>query len=922
MPLPLVGRDAEMELAQRLVVELPHASAVLLVTGEAGIGKTSLVDGVAALAAERAVRVLRGGCAPLSGDVPFAPLQGVLPRPDDAGRPTELVLGAAGRALSFARFDAALAAVGPDPGTMLLVEDVHWADMSTLGYLGHLTRNLPAAGLLLVLTYRLHDAEETRDGWLAEQARCPTVRLVQLRPLTAAETVEQVRTLAPEVPDRVALAIHGRSGGNPYLTSELVGADADGELPVSLGHVLLARLRAVGERPCRVVAAAGALSRPLTDRELVAAVGGDERAVRTAYDRNLVVRAHTDPPGWQPRHPVLAEVAYRGLLVEQRRILHALLAEVLEESLPSATTAAQAAEVAEQHLLAGHADDTLAWSVRAADAAAGQHAYAEAGRWYAQAVAVWPAATTASAFVPARSVLADAGGRCLSIAGRHESVVEVLNGVLDEEPASWDMAPLLLRRGWSRFVLGDTNGALADLDESLALLAPDDADLAALVQAHQAHVLGTCSRWPEALAAAESARSLASVRGNRRVQGLADTVLGAGEIISGKADAGLLRIEAARATATELGEPDDLALAGVCIVDQHVMDGSLEQAVSSAEAIRSDLRRLTPEGHWLDDMLGSNQACALVSLGEWDRAVATARDVAGSLGFTELTVAAVDVARGDAEAARERLRRSAGLDRVDQPQFHLGAATQRAALALLEDRPADALETAQATARLVSGTELEIWAQPLLLAGARAAATLRRPDELDSLAELLPGAFDGVAGAATCAEVAAWRADAADDPDATCWLQAVACWRQAGRPYETARAQVRAAAALLRQRGRRREAAAALAEAWQTAVRLRAAPLRAEAEDLGRVARLPLPPAPAVAAAAPADVGSPLGLTAREVEVLALVAEGKSNREIGQQLYMSPKTASVHVTHILQKLGVRTRVQAAAVAVRHGLPRE
>jgi DNA-binding NarL/FixJ family response regulator len=104
--------------------------------------------------------------------------------------------------------------------------------------------------------------------------------------------------------------------------------------------------------------------------------------------------------------------------------------------------------------------------------------------------------------------------------------------------------------------------------------------------------------------------------------------------------------------------------------------------------------------------------------------------------------------------------------------------------------------------------------------------------------------------------------------------------------------------------------------------RLRAAPLQRDAAGLARAARLPLPKAPADegAAAAPAGAAPPLGLTEREVEVLALIAEGKSNREIGQQLYMSPKTASVHVTHILQKLGVRTRVQAAAIAARHGLP--
>ena len=101
-----------------------------------------------------------------------------------------------------------------------------------------------------------------------------------------------------------------------------------------------------------------------------------------------------------------------------------------------------------------------------------------------------------------------------------------------------------------------------------------------------------------------------------------------------------------------------------------------------------------------------------------------------------------------------------------------------------------------------------------------------------------------------------------------------------------------------------------------TTVRLGAAPLRAQIEALARRARISLTPAEPAPSPAPAR---PHGLTDREADVLRLLAAGHTNRQIGQQLFISPKTASVHVTSILRKLAVHDRVQAAAVAVRLGL---
>ena len=152
------------------------------------------------------------------------------------------------------------------------------------------------------------------------------------------------------------------------------------------------------------------------------------------------------------------------------------------------------------------------------------------------------------------------------------------------------------------------------------------------------------------------------------------------------------------------------------------------------------------------------------------------------------------------------------------------------------------------------------------------------------------------------------------------WRAAVAAWERLGRPFEAAYARFRQAEALLAARAPRAQVGTTLGPAHRTAVALGAAPLRREIEQLARRGRTPLedPVDPAVAPEAPSTAAS-LGLTRRETEVLALVAEGRTNRQIGQELFITPKTASLHVSRILAKLGVTGRGEAAAIAHRLGL---
>jgi DNA-binding CsgD family transcriptional regulator len=157
--------------------------------------------------------------------------------------------------------------------------------------------------------------------------------------------------------------------------------------------------------------------------------------------------------------------------------------------------------------------------------------------------------------------------------------------------------------------------------------------------------------------------------------------------------------------------------------------------------------------------------------------------------------------------------------------------------------------------------------------------------------------------------------------DPAAWGAAAARWNKLGQPYSAAYARWREAEALLAIGAPKPEAEETLRAAHAVAVRLGAAPLRRELELLAQRGRLALD-APADPTAAELEVPSvavSLGLTQREAEVLALVAAGRTNRQIGQELFIAPKTAGVHVSRILAKLGVAGRGEAAAVAHRLGL---
>ncbi len=895
-----------------------------MVRGEAGIGKTLLVRSVLDEHSGSGVRILRGACAPMSSATAYSGLDAALGGAHGVGASgNRFPSVAAGRAWAIEMLCEALDDEDSPDGTVLLVDDVHWADRSTLDFLAYTTRNLPQRRLLVVVTWRDDDGDAEHQAWLAEQLRNPEVVDLVLPRLTLAETAEQITRIRPDLTTAEMAAVHERSAGNPYLSAELAAAGS--AVSTSLRQVLLTRLRGVSSAARMVVAATATLARPLTDEDMLAAVGGDTDAVREACDSGLMIRDTMH--GSTARHPVLAEVGYEQLLSAERHDLHARLARDLEQQLSGTPSAAAVAEVAEQYQRAEDREATLTWAVRAARAAEAAFALAEAGHWYAVA----SSATAASdEGMPGRLELADRGATLLGNTSQPDRALRLLDATIAEtvnhDPA---LVPALLTRAWLRVALGLTDGAVADTARAEQLTPPDDDLTRAQILCERGMALSTCSRDAEAEPYTRDSLELARRLGHQRTICRCQVVLGAIANRRQQYDEARERLYDALSIARDLAQPEEIALAALCATDLEWRLGDTDRVRSLVDTIRPELRRLTLERHWLEDLLDGNLVLALFDAGCWDEALTRYPDAEerAGLGMIECPLAEIHVARGEVGPALELLQRSQHLIQGDQPQFKSGYYETQILLLLVQERPREAADLAVAAAEELRATLYAAEASALLLAGLEAAVAAGDDVAFDRLTNLLTPLLDHRAGPAVRAVVNGERSRLRGAPDPTVWQQAAQQWRTLHRPYPEAVARFRTAEALLARRdlhGKRQQAAKELEAAHRTAEQLGAAPLLEQIRTLAKVARIQLEEAAGERHERPVaehDETYP-PLTDRERQVLALLADGKTNRQIGSVLYMSPKTASVHVTHILEKLGVQTRVQAAAAAVRLGIAKD
>jgi DNA-binding CsgD family transcriptional regulator len=938
-----------------------------------GIPFGPLVEMLRALATEgdgeELAGVLGPGRAELGRLVPELadPAVAAEPVARDAAQILELLRGALAR----------LAARRP---LLLVFEDLQWADPSTLDLISLLVGGAGVPGLMVVLTFRTEELDRAHPFRRAaarwEEQRVAT--RMELERLALREIAAQMEAILGERPDGDLVEfVAERSEGIPLFVEELVGAVRERGperdfLPPSLRDLLLARCERLSPAARQTVRVVSAAPRPAHDSLLAIVAGLAEpelaAALREAVEQQMLV---VDPAGqgFGFRHALARVAIHDDLLPGERVRLHRAYAEALEADPALLGSSVDVASVLAHHWGAAHdLPRAMAASIEAGKAAAAAAGPPAAQRHLEMALELWPQVPDAEAVagIDHAELLAEAASATYQ-AGLGPRALGLIDQALEEagEDSPAEQRALLLARR-SEILLGHEGErqATAVLEAALELLPPQPPTAARThIMVLLARSLSRMDEYGRSRVLAAEARAAAQALGATEDRLDAEMTLAHSSVYEGEVEFGLQLSREAAASARAEGMRWVAARAYIVRSDLMLMLGRHEEAVAAARegivvAAEGGLERTSAA------FLRGNEAEALLRLGRCAEAIEAAASAAEATGTFAATLmiprAEVEAHRGNAAVARREVAEARRhLASGVSPQWELPLAGVEAELARAEvdfGRAREILEPALAGG---GGMEERRYRSPLVWLAARveaeaAQAARDRGAEADAegarrievlLAAAAQGMPDSPAGRAHAALARAEAARFAGTDEESAWEEAGAACRATDEPFLLAYALTRAAEAMAAA-GRGKEAAAALAEGLELARASDATPLVEEAEALARRTRLPVEPggsrsAGGAGAAAGGDAGgagaaaggddsgdasdaptSPAddwGLTAREREVLLLVADGRSNGEIAELLVISRKTASVHVSNILGKLGVSGRVEAAALAHRSGL---
>jgi DNA-binding CsgD family transcriptional regulator/tetratricopeptide (TPR) repeat protein len=964
----LIGRSAELaELEAALAEAADGHPSLAFVAGESGVGKTRLLTELMRSARDGGALVLAGDSVDFGGEseMPYQPLvaafrplaRGTEPAlPDrvrDAVAPLLPGLGGpqpaadhAGQARLFEGLLSLLDILGQERPVLLVIEDLHWADRSTRAALAFLASSLTSERVLLVASYRsdeLHRSHPLRS-LLAELELDPRSRRVPLAPLTRDELAEQLTDILGDPPDADLLErLWTRSGGNPLFGEELLAAGLDGRgaAPDTLRDALMLRVERLSE-PARELLWRVAVGQRLDHALLEETSGLESRvlrdALREAIDGHILVVQ--DDGMYRFRHALLREVVEQELLPGERSELHLTLARALEHRLDENADAQITAAVAYHFAASGDEPAALAAAVRAATAAERVHAHDEVAALLDRALELWdrvpdPEARAGADRVSVLTRAADAAG-AIGDPGRQLELLEAAFAGLGPEPDPRRAAPILESTARAQRHLNRAKSGIATLERALDLVeAGGDPQARASLLAGLARARMIVAHFGHAVRAAREALELAAGADMPLIEGHARNTLGFSLAMTGEVEEGAAELREAIRIARGRDNLADLGEAYVNYADMlHILGRSDDARAVAAEGRQAVAGRRPVSMLWLDMKIAE----IAFDVGEWEAAEAilpTPQRWTGTQSRVgiELRRAALAVGRGERAAAAALLRELEPLAADSSEPQVLGPLGVVAAEVRRREGDLDGARAAvdQGLERIAFCTDDALGVSALAAAGviveADAAerardlgdaeaesAALRRADDLLARVEAAATETRPVERAALLgARAEAGRA--AGRPDPAEYARAAAAWDEVGRPEPAARmrwgeAEVHAAT------GDREAAAEPARAAHATATRLGAGWLRGEIESLATRARLTLEPVQDEAAAPEEDS---FGLTSRERQVLALIAEGATNREIGSTLFMAEKTASVHVSRILTKLNARTRTEAAAVAHRHRL---
>ena len=939
----LVGRIHELDRLQgALQAAASGNGTVALVAGDAGIGKTRLVSELATRARSDGFEIMVGRCLDFVGtELPFQPFVDAL----RAHVPALPWMDGQTAHSQLRVFEDALALLTgrAEQGPLLIVlEDLHWADGSTLDLVGFLAHHLAETRTLLVGTYRADDpASAERTGRLREGLRHSGSALVlDLEPLGYDELAMLLAARAKTaLPAALQDRIIARSEGNPFYAEELleVAGDDGTALPSGLRDVLLQRVARLDRQTQGVLRLAAAAGRDV-GYPLLRAVGGlPERDVReslrSAVEHGVLV-ADQAAGSFRFRHALLAEAIYATILPGEREELHARLAGEL------ARAGAPAAELAPHWAAAGRPAPAIAASIEAAREAEAVFGLTEALAHLERALALWDSVPDATGLAGLElAELCSWAAKLASTIGAAPRAVELARRAvaLVGESDPFRSSRAHERLGTYLAASGDGDAGLTATRRAVELMPAHPASRdRAEVLASLANRLMLAWRHDESRVISEQALVLARQVGARQAEFVALAMLGIDLAYLGRGEEGLARLRSALRLAEENGEPPDLRRAYVWLTDVLTMLGRVRESARVAAEGLHILKRFGID----DTGLVTNQIEALVATGEWDEAerISAAAVRASTTNWPHLRLvhrAELEVGRGDFDNARVHLEavtpRTAGLLAHGGETFD-AIVTE---LALWERRWTNADTAVRNGLSRASSREAALIRVQLCAQGLRACADLaalaRARRDSDKLDDALTQARKRLAAAAGAAAEAAdvtpnagaWlavaeaeheRAHGKARPDA--WSRAAATWDGLERPPLAAYCRWRQAEALVAAGAPRSDASIPLQAAYGVATRLRARPLLRELELLAERGRLDLVSPEAEPRGQKQDIQELLGLTPREAEVLLLVARGYTNREIAVELVISVKTAGVHVSHILRKLDAPNRREAAAIAHR------
>ncbi|TDC55472.1 helix-turn-helix transcriptional regulator [Actinomadura sp. KC345] len=969
----LVGRSAEL---RELEDGLAAAPGAVLVGGDAGLGKTRLIREFTERVGGRA-RVLTGGCLELGSDgLPFAPFTTVLrclvrdvgidgvaelvPRGDtgglarllpEFGEPESDAASGEERARLFEVMLTLLERLAERGPVVLVVEDAHWADRSTRDLLAFLIRNLGTAPVLIVVTYRSDELHRTHPlrPLLAGLERVERVRRTEIAPLSRTDIGALVTELLGQPPPSgLVERIAARSEGNPLFVEALLDDDGTlaSELPESLRDLLLAGVQRLPEETQDVLRDASGGGTRIEHALLAVVTGlGDAaltRVLRPAVAANVLV---VDGDGYAFRHALIREAVHDDLLPGEYTRLHRRYAEALEND-PGLVPSGRLWVELSYHWKAAH-DSTwaLVASWRAAADARKAVAYAECLAMLSRVLELWDQVPDAAERIGADQVtVLEKAAAAADEAGEFDRGIKLVTAALREvgyEDRSGDragdgerdparVAMMLVLRGRMRYQMARP-GFVEDLRAAVSML---PADPPTALRARALSTLGNYVRLTPDIEEAHRAAAESLTIARKLTDPLAEAEALITRFcveIDYADDSHLSEVEK---TAESTG--DHRVMLRCHVIRSHFLEGAGRHEEAVAVAGRGiELSREYGVARTQGTFLSINQAEPLVSLGRWDEAVAVLnhameQDPAVTTRTSLLVLSGwVAMSRGDLATARERLAVAGEIMNLKmkwlKTQDYFSTLWLEACLALAEGRPEAALDAVRPVLDNPGLPDDARYSWPVLVAGATVCAELRDAgDDLRRIEER--AARLDADGPLQQAHRLTFRAEASRARgvlDVAAWTEAAAAWEALGNPYNRARALFHAAEAALaggdldpgddgsgdHRADGHQVAADWLRTAAELADGLGAVPLGERVADLLRRTRTPRA----------SESSAPLGLTPREYEVLRLVAEGRSNRDIADALFISVKTASVHVSNILGKLDVASRGEAAATAHRLAL---